>query len=115
MINKKRTIIKTSELFGDFRYHESSWQVPSWVAKNENFLEVLKDVIACEVNEKKYQQPTTFEELFSYLQARNYAVFDERFVVCLSQGRLVYLTNSGFSKVSATPDLFELENWRVLA
>ena len=113
MINKKRTILKTSELFGDFRYPEQSWSVPYWVAKSENFLEVLKDLISCKIYEK-YKNPDAFDERFRYLGAKNYALFYERFIVCLSQGRLVYLTNSGFSKVSATPDLFELENWRIL-
>jgi hypothetical protein len=114
MIQKNRTILKTSDIFGDFSYAEQSWSLPSWVAKSENFLEVLKDVISYNIDEK-YHHPSSFDELFSYLRGKNYAIFDERFVVCLSQGRLVYLTNSGFSKVSATPDLFDLQNWKILA
>ncbi|WP_331773990.1 hypothetical protein [Sulfurospirillum sp. 1612] len=109
----KRTKLKTSDLFGNFSYPEQSWSLPSWVAKNEMFLEILKDVIACRVTEECYVEPTSFPELFSYLSGRNYAVFEERFVVCLSQGRLSYLTSAGFTKVSATPDLFELSNWKM--
>jgi len=113
MIAKNRTKLKTSDLFGNFSYPEQSWSVPSWVAKNEMFLEILRDVIACNVIEESYVEPKSFHELFSYLSGRNYAVFEERFVVCLSQGRLAYLTSAGFTKVSATPDLFHLSNWKI--
>lgn len=108
----KRVVLKTSELFGGYLYPEQSWSIPSWVAKNEDFTEVLKDVISNHT-ETDYGHPNSFDELFSYLGAKQYAIFEERFVVCLSQGRLAYLTNSGFSKVSATPDIFQLENWKI--
>lgn len=115
MVSKSRVVIRTSELFDNFNYPQESWSLPSWVAKNEDFLELLKDVIACNIIEPEYREPQSFAELFSVLEGKNYAVFDERFVVCLSQGRLSYLKNSGFSKVSATPDLFELSNWKIKA
>jgi len=113
MTNKNRVSLKTSEIFGNFNYPEQSWSLPSWVAKNEDFVDILRDVISCNITEDGYRQPESFEELFSSLGGRSYVVFEERFVVCLSQGRLAYLTSSGFSKVSATADLFELENWRI--
>ncbi|MCF6173798.1 MAG: hypothetical protein L3J44_08480 [Campylobacteraceae bacterium] len=113
MNQKNRIRLKTSEIFGNYNYPEQSWNVPSWVAKNENFLEVLKDVISSNIFDNKYKEPESFRELFSYLRGKNYAIFDERFLVCLTQGRLAYLTNSGFSKVSASEDIFELSNWRV--
>lgn len=109
----KRVTLKTSELFDSYSYGEQSWSVPSWVASNEEFIEVLKDTISCNITDASYKTPSSFDELFVYLGAKCYAVFEERFVVCLSQGRLVYLTNAGFSKVSATPDIFILENWKV--
>jgi len=113
-LNKKNRVkIKTSEIFGNYNYAEQSWTVPSWVAKNDNFIEVFKDVISSNITDDKYKEPKSFQELFSYLKGRNYAVFEERFVVCLTQGRLAYLTSSGFSKVSASEDVFELSNWRV--
>ncbi len=110
---KNRVRLKTSELFGNYNYPEQSWNVPSWVAKNENFLEVLKDVVSFDITDDKYEEPKSFRELFAYLRGQNYAVFEDRFVVCLTQGRLAYLTSSGFSKVSASEDIFELSNWRV--
>ncbi|MBE0491091.1 MAG: hypothetical protein IBX44_02445 [Sulfurospirillum sp.] len=109
----KRVILKNSELFASYMYGEQSWSIPSWLKENESFLEVLKDTIAANITQEAYETPESFEALFSYLGAKNYAVFEERFVVCLSQGRLVYLTCKGFSKVSATPDLFVLENWKI--
>jgi hypothetical protein len=109
----KRVVVKTSELFGDFSYPEQSWSVPSWVAKNDDFLEVLKDTISLNITEETYKNPSSFDELFAYLNSKQYAIYDERFVVCLSGGRLAYLTNAGFSKVSATPDIFSLENWLI--
>lgn len=113
MTKKNRTTLKNSEIFGNFNYPEQSWSVPSWVAKNEDFIEILKDTIAYNIDDKNYTEPSNFDELFSYLRGKSYAVFDERFVVCLSGGRLTYLTNAGFSKVSATEDLFDLSNWRI--
>jgi hypothetical protein len=111
--NKNRIKLKTSELFGNFNYPEQSWAVPSWVAKNDDFIEVLKDVISFDITDDKYMEPKSFTELFAYLRSKRYAIFEERFVVCLTQGRLAYLTSSGFSKVSASEDVFELSNWRV--
>ena len=113
MNGKNRVKLKTSELFGNYNYPEQSWSLPSWVARNENFLEVLKDVVSFSITDGKYEEPKSFRELFEYLRGRNYAVFEERFVVCLTQGRLAYITSSGFSKVSASEDVFELSNWRV--
>jgi len=113
MTNKNRIILKTSEIFGNFSYPEQSWSVPSWVALNDDFIDILKDIISCNINDSNYKHPDSFDELFSLLKGKNYAVFEERFIVCLSQGRLSYLINSGFTKVSATPDLFELENWMI--
>jgi len=113
-LNKKnRTRLKTSELFGNYNYPEQSWSLPSWVAQNDDFLEVLKDVISFDVTDDKYIEPKSFKELFTYLRGRNYAVFQENFVVCLTQGRLAYLVSSGFTKVSASEDVFELSNWRI--
>lgn len=111
----KRVILRTSELFDSYMYAQQSWSIPAWLASNEDFLEVLKDTVSSNITEESYKTPSSFEELFIYLNARAYAVFDERFVVCLSAGRLAYLTSSGFSKVSATPDIFILENWKVRA
>ncbi|WP_024955155.1 hypothetical protein [Sulfurospirillum arcachonense] len=113
MNKKSKVVLKNSEIFGNYNYLEQSWTVPSWVAKNEDFIEVLKDTISYNITDQDYRQPSSFEELFAYLRGKNYAVFDERFVVCLSQGRLSYLTNVGFSKVSATEDIFDLKNWRI--
>lgn len=113
MSPKNRVKLKTSEIFGNFNYPEQSWSVPSWVASNDDFLEVLKDIISCNVTDDNYKVPISFDELFGTLNGRNYAVFEERFVVCLSQGRLAYLVSSGFTKVSATEDLFQLDNWRI--
>jgi len=110
---RKRVKVKTSELFGNYNYPEQSWSLPSWVAKNDDFLEVLKDVISFNVTDDKYKEPKSFKDLFAYLRGRNYAVFQENFVVCLTQGRLAYLTSSGFTKVSASEDVFELSNWRI--
>lgn len=107
----KRSVLKTSELFDSYSYPEQSWSVPSWVATNDDFKDTLKDVIASRLEE--YVSPSSFDELFSYLKGKQYAIFDERFVVCLSQGRLAYLTSSGFSKVSASEDVFMLENWKI--
>lgn len=113
MNHKSRVKLKTSELFGNYNYPEQSWSLPSWVAKNENFLEILKDVISFDVTDEKYKTPKSFKELFAYLRGQNYAIFEERFVVCLTQGRLAYLTSSGFTKVSASEDIFELSNWKI--
>ncbi len=113
MNNKNRTKLKTSDLFGNYNYPEQSWSLPSWVAANDDFIEILKDVISFNITEDSYAEPKSFTELFTYLRGRNYAVFQDRFVVCLTQGRLAYLTNSGFSKVNASEDVFELSNWRV--
>lgn len=113
MTSKNRTTLKNSEIFGNYNYPEQNWSVPSWVAKNEEFIEVLKDTISCNITDKNYSTPESFDELFSYLRGKNYAVFEERFVVCLSAGRLTYLVNSGFTKVSAKEELFDLENWSI--
>ncbi len=113
MNQKSRVKLKTSEIFGNYNYPEQSWMVPAWVAKNDDFIEILKDVISSNVVDDKYIEPKSFAELFISLRGQNYAVFQERFVVCLTQGRLAYLTNSGFSKVSVSEDIFELSSWRV--
>jgi hypothetical protein len=113
MSPKNRVKLKTSEIFGNFNYPEQSWSVPSWVAVNEDFIEILKDVVSANITDEGYREPASFNELFSALGGRNYVVFEERFVVCLSQGRLAYLVSSGFTKVSATEDLFQLDNWRI--
>jgi len=110
---RNRTKLKTSELFGNYNYPEQSWSLPSWVTKNDDFIQVLKDVISFNITDDKYKEPKSFKELFAYLRGRNYAVFQENFVVCLTQGRLAYLKNSGFTKVSASEDVFELSNWRI--
>jgi len=110
---KNRVRLRTSELFGNYNYPEQSWNIPAWVAKNENFIEVLKDIISFDVTSEKYETPKSFKDLFSYLRGQNYAVFEERFIVCLTQGRLAYLTSSGFTKVSASEDVFELSNWMI--
>ncbi len=110
---KNRVRLRTSELFGNYNYPEQSWNIPAWVAKNENFIEVLKDVVSFDITSEKYEVPESFKDLFSYLRGQNYAVFEERFVVCLTQGRLAYLTSSGFTKVSASEDVFELSNWMI--
>ncbi len=113
MNGKSRVRLKTSELFGNYNYPEQSWSLPVWVAKNEDFLEVLRDVISFNVTSEQYEEPKSFRELFAYLRARNYAVFQDSFVVCLTQGRLAYLTSAGFTKVSASEDIFELSNWKI--
>lgn len=109
----KRIILKTSELFDGYFYPEESWSLPDWVAKNEDFLMVLRDLITC--NFEEYVHPKSFDELFAYLESKQYVIFQENFLVCLSQGRLVYLTHAGFSKVSATKELFEVSNWKIKA
>ncbi len=113
-MNKKNRIkITTLDLFGDYSYPSQSWSVPSWVAKSENFIETLKDIITCDVTEEKYKEPDSFKELFAHLRGRNYAIFEDRFLVCLTQGRLAYLVNTGFTKVSASEEVFELSNWKI--
>ncbi|MFK5880875.1 MAG: hypothetical protein QM482_01565 [Sulfurospirillum sp.] len=113
MNGKSRVRLKTSELFGNYNYPEQSWNLPSWVAKNEDFLDVLRDVVSFNITDENYMEPESFKELFAYLRGRNYAVFQDTFVVCLTQGRLAYLSGSGFTKVSASEDVFELSNWRI--
>lgn len=107
-----QVILKTSDLFDDYLYPQERWKLPSWVAKNEDFLSVLRDVISNNLDES-YISPSSFDALFRYFESKRYAIFQERFIVCLSQSRLAYLTHAGFSKVSATKELFILENWKV--
>ena len=61
----------------------------------------------------QYRTPKDYQEIFNILNARDFVIYKEKYVIGYFGGRIMYLESYGWKSMNATEDVFEMENWLI--
>ena len=60
-----------------------------------------------------YRFPENAGEIFAMLQAGEFPIFKEHYIIGSFGGRLMYLESNGWKSLPMTEDAFEMEHWLI--
>ena len=107
----KANRVEVKELFPNKESYETIL-IPEYLKENESFIIALGATLFEEELEH-WREAESFNELHSYLQARNYAIYSNSYVVVLSEGMLKMFVSGGWKKMNPILGLQLLDNWKI--
>jgi len=112
MYQNKKERLYISELLDDPSVtYPSYYAVSAKMMKNELLHHAI--IVLHSLDFEHYQQPTTYEDIFSMFAGGMFPIYKEMYVVGYFGGKMMYLESHGWKGMFCNEDVFKLENWMV--
>ncbi len=110
-ISKKERLYIKDILENPAIEHPTFYTLSAKLINNEHLIQSLIDIHSFEF--KYYSTPKEHKEIFNSCQNGLFPIYKMRYAISFFGGRLMYLDSYGWKSLSATYDIFNLDNWLI--